>query len=426
MKKIAKAVVLLLSSAFLMSCGNENDSSSPSVKGDDISSIKGDDGSKDSSLPSSEDPLPTAWRDSDLTSMATYLGEEVTLPFPTGFTSNYVEASGTDQDGNCFFVYDGDCGDLTASYSNLLLADDFEEEESEDEGYYFFVKGNIDEENDLWVQIDYIDEIFEVYAWLEASVPTYQDFPYSEINSFFSLSLSETTLPSFALATDELYQGYGSDDGVYFYVGGYFDTSVSDDDYCLDYAVKLESAGYTVDLDNGVATNETLSFKVEFMASEGYFFLQLSKYSKPQAGDYSLTIDASSFTNKQSYLDEDSPLTLNNLSFKFTSIMSPDDNVQFSSTKKRKGGEIYNVDSLGVIASVVVTANSTQYYSPLSLYVSNSPISATNTGTSVTPSNSGVVYTYNVPTGNGYFKLVNESSQYASKNTSIVISYSIA
>ena len=175
-----------------------------------------------------------------------------------------------------------------------------------------------------------------------------------------------------------------------------------------------------------MATNDALSFKVEFMASEGYFFLQLSKYSKPQTGDYSLTIDASSFSNKQDYLAEDSLLTLNSLSFKFTSIMSSDDNVQFSSTKKRKGGEIYNVDSLGAIASIVVTANSTQYYSPLALYVSESPINASNVGTSVTPSNSGTVYTYNVPTSNGYFKLINESSVYASKNTSIVINYSIA
>lgn len=434
MKKLTKTFVLLLSSAFLMSCGNEKNSSFSSiagedyssVKGEDSSSTKGEDGSQDSSLPSSEDPLPTTWRDSDLISMATYLGEGVTLPFPIGFTSNYVEAGGTDEDGSCFIVYDGDCGDLTSSYSDLLLADDFEEVESEDEGYYFFIKENIDDTNDLWVQIDYMDEVFEVYAWLEASVPTYQDFPYSEINSFFDLSLSETTLPSFALATDELYQAYGSDDGIYFYVGGYFDTSVSDDDYYLDYAVKLESAGYTVDLDNSVATNDTLSFKVEFMASEGYFFLQLSKYSKPQAGDYSLTIDASSFTNKADYLEEDSPLTLNGLTFKFTSIMSSDVSVQFSSTKKRKGGEIYNVDSLGSIASIVVTASSTEYYAPLSLYVSNTPISTSNVGTSVTSSNNGTVYTYNVPTGNGYFKLVNESAVYASKNASIVINYSIA
>ncbi|HBB05160.1 MAG TPA: hypothetical protein DCZ41_00995, partial [Firmicutes bacterium] len=391
------------------------------------SSTKGEDTSNDTSLSSDLDVSPTSWSASDLTSMAAYLGEGVSLPFPVGFTSEYVEASGTDEDGVCFIAYDYSSGDLTSSYSDLLLADGFNKEESEDEDYYFFSKGGVDEENDLWVQIDYIDDCFEVFAWLEASIPTFETFPYAEINSFFGLSLSETTLPSFDLAQDELYQGYGSEDGVYFYVGGYFDTKTSDDDYLLDYATKLETAGYTVDLDNNFATNETLSFKVEFMSSEGYFFLQLSKYSKPQAGDHSLTLDKSSF--KAQYLDDDSPLAVNEINFKFSSIMSSSDYVQFSKInpgKNRKGGEIYNVDSLGNIASIVVTAQSTNYYSTLSLYVSNASISSTNPGTSISPSASGNVFTYNVPTGNGYFKLVNESDQYASKNTSIVIRYTIA
>lgn len=417
MKKIAKTFVLLLSSAFLMSCGDMQEQPS---------STKGEDTSNDTSLSSDLDVSPTSWSASDLTSMAAYLGEGVSLPFPLGFTSEYVEASGTDEDGVCFIAYDYGSGDLTSSYSTLLLADGFNEEESEDEGYCFFSKGGVDEENDLWVQIDYIDDCFEVFAWLEASIPTFETFPYAEINSFFGLSLSETTLPSFDLAQDELYQGYGSENGVYFYVGGYFDTKASDDDYLLDYATKLETAGYTVDLDNNLATNETLSFKVEFMSSEGYFFLQLSKYSKPQAGDYSLTLDESSFTNKTQYLDDDSLLVVNQINFKFTSIMSSNGCVQFSSTKKRKGGEIYNVDSLGNIASIVVTAQSTNYYSALSLYVSNASISTTNPGASISPSNADNVFTYNVPTGNGYFKLVNESDQFASKNISIVIRYTIA
>ena len=187
--------------------------------------------------------------------------------------------------------------------------------------------------------------------------------------------------------------------------------------------MKLEEKGYTVDLDNGMATNETLSFKVEFMASEGYFLLQLSKWNKPQSGDYSLTITDSAFANK--YAEDDSVLEINDLTFKFTSIMSIGGYFQFSSTKKRSGGELYNVDSLGKIASIVVTANSTSYYSTLNLYVSNAPITSANPGTSVTPTNNGNVFTYNVLAEASYFKLINEDETYASKNTSIVLNYSI-
>ena len=83
------------------------------------------------------------------------------------------------------------------------------------------------------------------------------------------------------------------------------------------------------------------------------------------------------------------------------------------------------MDSLGKIASIVVTANSTSYYSTLNLYVSNAPITSANPGTSVTPTNNGNVFTYNVLAEASYFKLINEDETYASKNTSIVLNYSI-
>lgn len=417
MKKMHKSFLLILSSACLMSCGTQSNSSE--IASSELPN------SSDTSLPGTSDSIvsPTEWTASDLTSMASFLGEGVTLPFPVGISSKYIDGSGTDQDGICFIVYDASCGDLTSSYGNLLLADGFETVESVEDGLFFYVKENIDESNDLWVQTDYDEEVFEIYAWLEASTPTYETFPYEAINDFFSLSFDETTLPSFELAKGELYDGYGSDDGTYFYVGGYFDENTSDDDYLLDYAVKLEEKGYTVDLDNGAATNNALSFKVEFMASEGYFLLQLSKWNKPQPGDYSLTIEDSAFANK--YADDDSILELSGLTFKFTSIMSIDDYFQFSSTKKRSGGELYNVDSLGKIASIIVTANSTLYYATLTLYVSNAPITSTNPGTSVIPTNDGNVFTYNVLTEASYFKLINEDATYASKNNAIVLNYSI-
>lgn len=366
--------------------------------------------------------MPTEWNEDDLKDMVTFLGEGVTLPFPIGFTANYVLASGTDEDGECFIVYDAYSGDLSTSYSAQLIEDGFTKDSSDDDGYIYFIKENITADKDLWVQIDFVDDEFEIFAYLETATPRFESFPYSEINTFFSLSLSETNLPSFTLREGKKYDGYSSTDGKYFYVGGYIATSITDEDYYLDYAVKLEGLGYNVDLDNALATLDSLSFKVEFSCMDGYFFLQLSKYVVPTKGDYQMTITKTDIPNSKGYNDGLTNIVVNEINLKYYFVMNAD-NIQF---KRGVGANLYNVDSMGKITSIVVTADSksVSYYSPLTLYVSSSPISDTNVGTKVEYTLNNLEYVYNITENASYFKLVNEGTEYASKNTSIVVNYS--
>lgn len=375
----------------------------------------------DSSSSTSED-IHTGWNEDDLKDMVTFLGEGVTLPFPIGFTPNYVLASGTDKDGECFIVYDAYSGDLSASYSAQLIADGFTKDSSDDEGYIYFIKENITSDKDLWVQIDFVDKEFEIFAYLENATPRFETFPYSEINSFFSLSLSESNLPSFTLREGKRYDGYSSTDGRYFYVGGYVSESITDDDHILNYAVELEGLGYNVDLDNALATLDSLSFKVEFSCMDGYFFLQLSKYVVPAKGDYVMTIIKADIPNSKGYNDGLTNIIVNEINLKYYFVMNAN-SIQF---KRGSGANLYNVDSMGKITSIVVTAdsNSIGYYSPLTLYVSSSPISDTNVGTKVEYTMNNLEYVYSITGNASYFKLVNEGESYASKNTSIVVNYS--
>ena len=427
MKKMFK-ICALACFGLLASCKtNEvlsSEQNNPSSSSGDSSSTTREDTSSTSngnSSSTSED-MPTGWSQDDLNDMVTFLGEGVTLPFPIGFTANYVLASGTDKDGECFIVYDAYSGDLSASYSAQLIADGFIKDSSDDEGYIYFIKENITSDKDLWVQIDFVDKEFEIFAYLENATPRFETFPYSEINSFFSLSLSESNLPSFTLREGEKYDGYSSTDGRYFYVGGYIATNITDEDYFLDYAVKLEGLGYQVDLDNALATLDSLSFKVEFSCIDGYFFLQLSKYVVPAKGDYVMTITKADIPNSKGYNDGLTNIIVNEINLKYYFVMNANC-IQF---KRGSGANLYNVDSMGKITSIVVTAdsNSINYYSPLTLYVSSSPISDTNVGTKVEYTMNNLEYVYNVTGNASYIKLVNEGKDYASKNTSIVINYS--
>ena len=84
------------------------------------------------------------------------------------------------------------------------------------------------------------------------------------------------------------------------------------------------------------------------------------------------------------------------------------------------------MDSLGTLTSITVTEKDVSkhdFYGVLSCYVSSSVISDINLGTAVTPTYTDGVYTYPIPSGNSFFKLIDESTSYASKNASITISY---
>ena len=416
MKNITTKLLLLLSSSvLLLSCGSSNDSSSePSSSAN-----------PDSSLP---DGAPTSWKSEDLADMVTYLGEGNTIPFPLGFTADYINASGTDEDGECFIVYDSNCGDLSAQYEITLLNDGFckYEDETVEEGYNFYFKEVDEGANELWVQTDMYEEDFEIYAWIEAATPTYETFPYEVINETFGLTLSEANLPSFALAEGELYEGYAAEDSSYFYVGGFFDETIADEDFVTTYETALTGKGYTVDSENAAAINVSASLKVEYMAMEGYFFLQLSKYSAPTLGDGSITFADSDFP--AGYPAEVSSFDMNSFTFKFSSVCGTNNYVQFRKYCDKGPGMLWNVTSLGSIASIVVTrasSVSSDFYGALTLYVSSSEISDTNPGTKVTPNASGSVYTYTPSAEYGYFRLIDENTTYASKNDSIVINYTL-
>ena len=371
---------------------------------------------------------PTAWSESDLTEMARYLNGYTCLPFPQGFTNAYVNASGTDQDEECFIAYDYECGDLSESYGKQLAAASFvfDSKQTDEDGDVYYYAYAIEDSNDLInVQFDYNLDFgsFEVFAWYEEGAPTYETFPYEAVAAFFKLEkLDESVLPSFPLLAGQKYDGYASGE-TYFVVGGNYDTTIEEATYVANYETSLTNAGYTIDSKNGTAIHETNLLKVEYMASEGYFSIQISKYVPIIPGANSVEFSPSDFPVK--YGDAESEITKNNVVFKLNSIMFTDGCIQFRNAQKGSG-YLYNVDSLGTLTSITVTEKDVskhQYYGALSCYVSSSVISDTNPGTAVTPTYTDGVYAYPIPTGNSFFKLIDESEKYASKNASITISY---
>lgn len=280
MKNTIKKIALLSLTLFLASCNQNTDST------------------KESSLDSSSDPISQSaipessettngtttdkatltWSESDLSVMSEYLNGYTSLPFPIGFTSSYVEASGTDEDEECFIVYDSNCGDLSESYGKQLIDSSFTyDEEDSGEGYYYYYLSLEDSKDEIWVQIDYYQTDFEIFAWVEISVDNSATFPYDQIATFYSLSkVDETVLPSFALANGEEYDVYTSGT-EYLLIGGIYDTTIEEATYVSDYEAKLSNAGYTVDSANGSATNTTYSISLMYMAMSGYFSIQLSR-----------------------------------------------------------------------------------------------------------------------------------------------------
>lgn len=435
MKKRIMKLALLSICVGLFSCKSPENSSSVSSKNEESASnnsvstssheesVSSSEVSKNEEVSSSE-ANPTAWSESDLAKMSSYLNGYTCLPFPIGFTSSYVEASGTDLEGESFIVYDHKSGDLTESYGKQLLSSSFvfDGKETEDGDDYYCYHYAIEDSNDqIMVQIDYYQDAFEIFAWYEEGTPTYETFPYEEIASFFKLSkVDATILPSFALAENEKYDAYPSGE-TYFLVGGYYDSTIEESTYITNYEASLTAAGYVVNKEKGYAVSEKNLLKVEYMATEGYFSIQISKYAPILPGENSLSFLPSDFPT--SYADME--ITKNNVSFKISFVSNDNKGIiQFRNANKGSG-YLYNVDSLGRLSSIAVTendVNSHQYYGVLSCYVSSSVISETNVGVVVTPTYTDGVYTYPIPEGNSYFKLIDET-QYASKNASITINY---
>ena len=207
MKKRIMKLALLSISLSLFSCtSNENNpsvSSNETLKSEETSSVN----ESVSEETSSSEEKPTAWSESDLQKMSTYLNGYTCLPFPIGFTSSYVEASGTDAEGESFIVYDYKSGDLSESYGKQLLSASFvfDGKRTENGDDYYCYHYSIANTNDqIMVQIDYYQDAFEIFAWYEEGTPIYETFPYEVIANFFNLSkVDETILPSFALAENK-------------------------------------------------------------------------------------------------------------------------------------------------------------------------------------------------------------------------------
>lgn len=419
----------------LVSCGSREETSSntgnASNNGSATSSttsgnVEGSSTSSGNTTESTPDETnPTAWSESDLKDMSKYLNGYTCLPFPQGFTNAYVNASGTDEDEECFIAYDGKCGDLSESYGKQLTAASFvfDSKETDEDGDVYYYTYAIEDSNDLiYVQFDYYRDAFEIFAWYEVGAPTYETFPYEAIAAFFKLEkVDESALPSFPLLSGQKYDGYASGE-TYFLVGGNYDTSIEEATYVANYETALANAGYTVDTENGTAINEAKLLKVEYMASEGYFFIQISKYVPIIPGANNVEFSPSDFPAKYGAAE----ITKNNVLFRLDSIMFTNGYIQFRKAGDKGSGYLYNVDSLGTLTSITVTEKDVSkhdYYGVLSCYVSSSVISDTNPGTAVTPTYTDGVYTYPIPAGNSFFQLIDESTTYASKNASITISY---
>ncbi|MDD6801655.1 MAG: hypothetical protein PUE65_03745 [Mollicutes bacterium] len=424
-----KWIVLALASMCmgLVSCGSGKETSSNAGNASNNGSATFSTTSGNATESTPDETNPTAWSESDLKDMSKYLNGYTCLPFPEGFTNAYVNASGTDEDEECFIAYDGECGDLSESYGKQLTAASFvfDSKETDEYGDLYYYTYAIEDSNDfIVVQLDYnlnFDD-FEIFAWYEVGAPTYETFPYEAIAAFFKLEkVDESALPSFPLLSGQKYDGYASGE-TYFLVGGNYDTSIEEATYVANYETALTNAGYTVDSENGTAINEAKLLKVEYMASDGYFFIQISKYVPVIPGANNVEFSPSDFPAKYGAAE----ITKNNVLFRLDSIMFTNGYIQFRKAGDKGSGYLYNVDLLGTLTSITVTEKDVSkhdYYGVLSCYVSSSVISDTNPGTAVTPTYTDGVYTYPIPAGNSFFQLIDESTTYASKNASITISY---
>lgn len=397
-------------------------SSDASVEGS--SSERGGDIASSSSV-SSEEGLPSAWSESDLAAMAFYLNGYTDLPFPKGFTENYVEASGTDSDGECFLVYDT-CKDLSSSYALQLQESGFvydESSSSKEEGYFTYFHDIADSIDEIGVQFYYEQGKFNIFAWIEEGTPSSETFPYDEIAAFLGKeTLSASEVPSFALAEGEPYYYYSIEEGYKcFTVFGAIKEGSDENAYVAAYSASLSALGYVVSEKDQVAQSEDFGIEASYMAMDGSFYLLLSPYVKAAEGDHSLSLLPTDFPSGY----DGTSLTKEGIAFSYSYVCDAGNVLQFRSAKKGSGW-IANSLAFDSLKSIVITAVSTDYYGILSLYVSSSPIDETNPGTKVEPTQSNTVFTYNIPDGSAkYFKLIDEQI-YASKNSEIVINYSVA
>lgn len=285
-------IPLILSSFFICSCNevttspfddskNSSTELSSEITTPESSETKEDSVSIDTSSVSSSSTDQTAtWREESINSMKKYLNGFDLLPFPNEFSSNYIDASGADQDGDSFYVYDFLKEDISSSYEEQLIEAGFQEGYIDDDfkgiAYWILKPGT----NDIiYVQGELVYpntaySRYDIFAWYEVGAPKKETFPYQEINSFFGVSnINEENLPSFQLSSGEKYDYYSSN--TFYCVGGKFSTDITDSNFTSSYESSLAKVGY--EAKDGTAINSSIGLKVEYMATQGYFLLQLSK-----------------------------------------------------------------------------------------------------------------------------------------------------
>lgn len=285
-------IPLILSSFFICSCNeavtspfdDSKDSSielSSEITTPESSETKEDSISIDtSSVSSSSTDQAATWREESINSMKKYLKGFDLLPFPNGFSSNYIDASGADQDGDSFYVYDFIKEDISSSYEKQLIEAGFQEGyiDGEFKGIVYWIL-NPGTNDIIYVQGELVYpntaySRYDIFAWYEVGAPKKETFPYEEINSFFGASnISQENLPSFQLSSGEKYDYYSS--STFYYVGGNFSKEISDSIFASSYESSLTKAGY--EAKDGTAINSSIGLKVEYMATQGCFLLQLSK-----------------------------------------------------------------------------------------------------------------------------------------------------
>lgn len=435
----AKSVLLLLTPFMLASCVNAEIIGSS--KKEESSSSSKVEGSESSSSSSENEVNPTAWTAEDLQTMSAFIGDYV-IPFPEGFTASY--GVGQDEDGTAFAAWDETVSDLSTSYGNQLLRSGFtyEEESSDPENslgfgaYRLYSNATAFEDGTpLLVQTQYADgEGFTLFAYPGATGS--ETFPYEAIAEYFGLSsLDASAIPSFDVAEGALYYGEEYDTGVYDVYG---EVAGTEDEAIAAYEKSLTDLGYTLtsaeDSETGLAygVSTDLGFQISYSYYGGNFDLYIQQYSgsggalpEIPLGTKAISFSSADFGGK--YSETETPLSKDSLDFGYVDIMSTGGAIQFSSGKKRTEGRFYNKSSLGEIASVVVTAQSADYYGVLSCYFSDAEITDLSALKPVTAhAQSSTVYCYVPEEGKAsHFYLADLDESYASKNLSIVVNYTL-
>ncbi len=285
-------ILLILSSFFICSCNEAvtspfDDSKdsfielSSKITTPESSETKEDSISIDtSSVSSSSTDQAAIWREESINSMKKYLKGFDLIPFPNEFSSNYIDASGADQDGDSFYVYDFIKEDISSSYEKQLIEAGFQEGyiDGEFKGIVYWIL-NPGTNDIIYVQGELVYpntaySRYDIFAWYEVGAPKKETFPYEEINSFFGVNnISQENLPSFQLSSGEKYDYYSS--STFYFVGGNFSKEISDSIFASSYESSLTKAGY--ETKDGTAINSSIGLKVEYMATQGYFLFQLSK-----------------------------------------------------------------------------------------------------------------------------------------------------